>query len=257
MKRSVFAAFLVLGAAAFAGGPVWTAADGFADVNPNGEWAFGRIDNGAFNPHSMFHPGNLARWDSGQPFPASYPAAVKNTWTEPIFFGGDVPLQPGEIAISPGSNAPSVARWTAPANGDYAIAATFQNQDEIGDGFTVRVLINNDQVFFAALLSAKLTATYEQTHTLALGSTVDFAVYAHTGDIFGDVSGLDATIELLNAGSCPEDLDLDGDVDFADLNIVLGDFNTSGPDLDGDVDGDGDVDFADLNRVLGLFNTEC
>ena len=64
-------------------------------------------------------------------------------------------------------------------------------------------------------------------------------------------------IEVFTVPSCPEDLDVDGDVDFADLNIVLGDFNTTGPDLDGDVDSDGDVDFADLNRVLGLFNTEC
>ncbi len=56
---------------------------------------------------------------------------------------------------------------------------------------------------------------------------------------------------------CPGDANGDGTVDFADLNIVIGQFNTSGPGLDGDVNGDGAVDFADLNMVLSAFNLPC
>lgn len=56
---------------------------------------------------------------------------------------------------------------------------------------------------------------------------------------------------------CPADLDGDRFVGFSDLNIVISNFNTSGPGLPGDVDGDGDVDFADLNAVISVFNTAC
>jgi hypothetical protein len=52
----------------------------------------------------------------------------------------------------------------------------------------------------------------------------------------------------------PGDADGDGDVDFADLNVVLGVWHTAGDDLPGDLNGDGHVDFADLNVVLSNFN---
>ncbi|MCA9310575.1 MAG: hypothetical protein KDA21_05165, partial [Phycisphaerales bacterium] len=47
------------------------------------------------------------------------------------------------------------------------------------------------------------------------------------------------------------DADGDGDVDFADLNILLGHWNMPvAAGTSGDVDGDGDVDFNDLNTLL-------
>lgn len=52
----------------------------------------------------------------------------------------------------------------------------------------------------------------------------------------------------------PGDADGDGDVDFADLNFVLGVWQTAGEDIPGDLNGDGHVDFADLNVVLSNFN---
>ncbi len=57
--------------------------------------------------------------------------------------------------------------------------------------------------------------------------------------------------------SCPEDVDNDGMVGFSDLNIVISQFNTSGPNLQGDVNDDGFVNFADLNAVVSVFNTVC
>jgi hypothetical protein len=56
---------------------------------------------------------------------------------------------------------------------------------------------------------------------------------------------------------CFGDLDGDGDVDFADLNALLGQYNQVGPGLAADLDGDGDVDFADLNALLGVYNLPC
>ena len=56
---------------------------------------------------------------------------------------------------------------------------------------------------------------------------------------------------LDSCADCPADFDGDGDVDTADLLILLGAWGTSGPD--GDVDGDGDVDTADLLALLGAW----
>ncbi|MGF1633908.1 MAG: glycosyl hydrolase family 28-related protein [Phycisphaerae bacterium] len=51
------------------------------------------------------------------------------------------------------------------------------------------------------------------------------------------------------------DANMDGSVNFADFNIILGNFGTaSGAEwVDGDFNGDGAVDFADFNIVLGNF----
>ncbi len=50
------------------------------------------------------------------------------------------------------------------------------------------------------------------------------------------------------------DVNGDGLVDFADLNIVLGNFNVVADGLEGDLNRDGRVDFADLNEVVSFFN---
>ncbi len=55
--------------------------------------------------------------------------------------------------------------------------------------------------------------------------------------------------------SIPGDVNGDGLVNFADLNLVLSNFGQTGAGIPGDADGDGDVDFADLNIVLSNFGT--
>ncbi len=62
---------------------------------------------------------------------------------------------------------------------------------------------------------------------------------------------------ILRSTTCPADVDGDGDVDFADLNLLLANFNMTGAGLPGDIDADGDVDFADLNALVSVFNTQC
>jgi hypothetical protein len=58
---------------------------------------------------------------------------------------------------------------------------------------------------------------------------------------------------------CPGDLDGDGDVDQADLAILLADWGCPNEDRDcpGDVDGDGDTDQADLAVLLAAFGWPC
>ncbi|MBL0922514.1 MAG: hypothetical protein IBJ10_10355, partial [Phycisphaerales bacterium] len=57
--------------------------------------------------------------------------------------------------------------------------------------------------------------------------------------------------------SCPGDADGDGVIGFADLNLLLSQFNSAGEGLAGDFDLDGDVDFADLNILLSAYNRPC
>jgi len=63
--------------------------------------------------------------------------------------------------------------------------------------------------------------------------------------------------EVCASTYCPGDTNGDGQVGFADLNVVLSQFNVTGPGLPGDLNGDGQVGFADLNLVLSAFNTPC
>ena len=57
--------------------------------------------------------------------------------------------------------------------------------------------------------------------------------------------------------ACPGDLDGDGDVDLADLGILLADSGCVAPGpCRGDLDGDGDTDLADLEILLADFGRE-
>ena len=78
-------------------------------------------------------------------------------------------------------------------------------------------------------------------------------------------SSFDPTWELGGVGfrlaspspgpSCAADVSGDGEVDLADLNLILANFGEAA--CDADTNGDGDVDLADLNAVLAVFGTSC
>ena len=72
-------------------------------------------------------------------------------------------------------------------------------------------------------------------------------------------SGVYIAMAVTPVMPCPGDADGDRDVDFDDLNIVLEQWNTAGPE--GDIfpipDGDGAVNFDDLNEVLVFWNVTC
>ena len=89
---------------------------------------------------------------------------------------------------------------------------------------------------------------------------MDIAI--HGGEVV--VGDWQADIVDVNAGAafvfdlpvepCVADLNGSGQVDLADLNIVLAAF---GSGTSGDVNGDGVTDLTDLNLVLAAFGTAC
>ncbi len=73
----------------------------------------------------------------------------------------------------------------------------------------------------------------------------------HIASSFGEISTeVGGVADVRRGKRMPGDVDLDGDVDFSDLNAVLGAFNTFGEDMPADFDCNGVVDFGDLNAVL-------
>lgn len=54
---------------------------------------------------------------------------------------------------------------------------------------------------------------------------------------------------------CPADVTGDGQIDLADLNLVLANFGQTTPD--GDTNDDGEVNLADLNAILAAFGEAC
>jgi hypothetical protein len=92
------------------------------------------------------------------------------------------------------------------------------------------------------------------TRGVEIGLIRDYTEWSHTR-VFDDViPGYDIAGDLgsvslrISSGQCQGDLDGDGDVDLADLSILLGCYGRN--ESCGDTDGDGDTDLADMSLLL-------
>lgn len=106
--------------------------------------------------------------------------------------------------------------------------------------------------------------------TLTIGRTDSNPAFGSSPDINDDglvVFAASVTDGLTNIGTaitialikptidCPADVTGDGQVNLADLNLVLANFGQTTDE--GDTNGDGIVNLADLNAVLAVFGTSC
>ncbi|MCA9311381.1 MAG: FG-GAP repeat protein, partial [Phycisphaerales bacterium] len=88
------------------------------------------------------------------------------------------------------------------------------------------------------------------------GDGVDDLIIGAPGPAGGFYAGESYVVfGVLAIPPCAGDTDGDSDVDFSDLNILLDNWGTTGPE--GDVDGDGDVDFIDLDILLDNWGNGC
>lgn len=173
------AAMVIIGAGSPAMGTVYTVSEGFSgDNNPNGAWAFGwrdSADTTAFNiytSHGVYDGGVDYWYLSG----IGLPSSGKNETALPI-----PPWQPGEVALAPGFNNYypesrwSLARWTAPAAGDYIVHALFTGFSA-SPSADVHVILNGTSVFDGSVVGNGDTADYAGILSISENDVVDFVV---------------------------------------------------------------------------------
>lgn len=110
---------------------------------------------------------------------------------------------------------------------------------------------------------SEATLTFESAEIQGACSTQDDLVWTWTAtDACGNVSTASTTITFqelppLDAETCPEDFNGDGQVNTLDMLMLIGEFDCEGPDCACDLTGDGRVDTMDTLQLLGVFGTEC
>ncbi len=151
--------------------------------------------------------------------------------------------------------------WISVGDGSPANCQQYSNAS--GADFGVNVLQNGD---LAGLAWGENIGwiNFSTSSTLAgFGMQAKFntATRRFSGFAWGENIGwinLDDENHAIRANpTCLGDVNQDGVVNFADLNLVLSSFNQAGACTLGDTNGDGVTDFADLNNVLSFFNATC
>jgi hypothetical protein len=162
----------------------------------------------------------------GSPWPSDRQNA-NNQWTSTgTFFPGNMP----SVSI----NAPSFAILGKAANFSMTYTAGANSLGsvlwDLGDGIPVT------------------TSSASYTYSTAGTYLIDLVAW--------DSLGRDAHQELSLTAYAPltGDANLDGYVNFADLNIILTNYNKTGDWSKGDFDNNGTVNFSDLNVVLTNYN---
>lgn len=264
-----------LGATAhvFAGAAiVWEfSADWSETLNPNGVWSLLEGENPL--PHVASWQSSLGGWSQPQP---GWAESENGNNRLPFFFrsngsetfahdyaAGAIVMHSWDPVNGVG-NGEGIFRWTAPYRCYVRVAGEVWIGRDIGRAVTVRVRRNGDTIASAPVASGD---PYSSANPLPLnnGSGPLNVLQLEAGDtidLLFQTIGASGEFVVLNDYviediGCPPDLSLDGEIGFADLNLLLNQFNQTGDDLLADIDDDGDVDFADLNLVLSAFNLPC
>jgi hypothetical protein len=177
---------------------VWDANADFNNAstgNPNGVWTYGYDAQSApgyqLKPFDTFSIGTLTAWTDATHVSLGAPTFARNDSRS--FVNG---LPPGQIALHPGPDGngdAAILRFTAPADGVYAVTAQFFAGDS---GETDAWLIKNDEAAtpFASLGVTSVNPSFaSRAIQLAAGETLDFVVGNH-GDFFFDTTPLSVQI---------------------------------------------------------------
>lgn len=267
-----FAVLAAFAAPASFAGAIWDIrADWSETQNPNGPWAL--LEGNQPLPHVDSWQSSLGGWSQPQP---GWARSENGNNRIPFFFlsngseqfacdfgAGDTVMHSWDAA-SGTVNGQGRMVWTAPYRCYIRVRGEVWLGRDIGRSVTVFVR-RNEVTLVTAPLSSGDAWSSANPFVLNSGAGPLNIVQMNAGDLIDvtfqtvSVSGEfvvlnDYTIEDIG---CPPDLSLDGEIGFADLNLLLGQFNQTGDDLTADIDDDGDVDFADLNFVLSAFNLPC
>lgn len=142
--------------------------------------------------------GEMDFWSLG----GGIPSLGHNHGSAPASAGYEWILQPNQLLLHPSSGSAyyCVLRWTAPADGTYAIHAAWSG---LGGNSTVdmHVLVDGLSKDNRTLSGQGSTTTYDSAVPFALvaGNTIEFVVGSGDGNAAGDSTGLYATITAQSA----------------------------------------------------------
>ncbi|MES2178737.1 MAG: PEP-CTERM sorting domain-containing protein [Gemmatimonadota bacterium] len=185
----------------------WSASVDFSTAaNPNGAWSYGSRDlpDLLLSTLSLYTlAGNTAPFDSWDFDGSLNPGVFRNNTGASL--GGALPLDPGQLALHPGSGGQfSIVRWTAPASATYALASQFTNIYFASTD--VHVLLNGSLLFSELIDQYGETQSFSDLLSLNAGDVVEFAVGFGNGGYVGDSTGLEATIDETSATPEPSSI---------------------------------------------------
>jgi hypothetical protein len=184
----------------------WNLADDWSSTsNQSGAWTYGfagSIASGyTFIPMPAFNNtaiGGFQLWHSGAG--DLTPLIGKNVTSSPQAIGPMVP--PGKVVMHPSdSNQPAIARWTAPATGNYSIDVVFHYLDTAQDGTDPHIIKNTTESLASGLCTpASPYMSYTQVQHLTAGETLDFCIGRGGAHYYADATQVDLTIATAAAG---------------------------------------------------------
>ena len=233
----------------------WAVNVGGGDNATTGIWERGNPNGSAAQPEDDNTPSGTDCWFTGQAAPG---AGVGTNDVD----GGSTTLYSPTVDLSNAQSATlSYYRWYTNDAGASPNADTFVVEINDGSGWVNLETVGPASpgaawqfVSFDVASVVNLTSTVQVrfiASDLGSGSIVEAAIDDFTVDTF--------ECDFMPPMDCEGDADGSNTVDFDDLNLVLGNWGTAGPD--GDVfpagTGDGAVNFDDLNLVLGNWGNTC
>jgi hypothetical protein len=260
--------------------------DGLVEDSQGRLWTVGNYFSLRYHDDAGFHDVDIAGWGANIERDPDRPGTV---WAcanlEVVRTDGDYrfsrenadfpELNPMHDVLTTVAAAPNGVAWVGSTEGIFRLDADSgthewfhsSNSDLPGDQMTPLAVSPDGKVWFTTFNSHGVEPSLVWFDGVNHGEITRADGLPHAQIYDGEIrevpGGYELWISCASQGiavltvmtDLPGDLDGDGDVDQADLGILLGDWGCTGGDCVGDIDGDGDTDQADLGALLANYGS--